>query len=99
MGFVGGFSRPRVRDVNFTVGHASACGGLHSACRSVYVIRQKKGSNPPQIEICPTVPYRYFPEIPFQRTFSGSAKAVIPRHMLTLVPATSFHFTGTSIDL
>ena len=33
----------------------------------------------------------------FHRTISGSRNAVTPRHVLTLVPATSFHLTGTSI--
>ena len=43
--------------------------------------------------------YLYLPVMPFQRTLTGSRKALIPRHIFTLVPATSFHFTGTSMDL
>ena len=34
--------------------------------------------------------------MPFDRTFTGSQNALMPRHVLTVVPATSFQRTGTS---
>jgi len=49
--------------------------------------------------LMPTVqPYPYRPRTWFHRTFTGSKNAATPPHVLTLVPTTSLHLTGTSIS-